>query len=164
MNIYILLLFVILFLYLFYNKGENFITSSDYKEISDEEDQIDILNLDKDDIKGVSNDLYKKSFHELNQYKDSLIKPHKNYTDHITDYHFNKYGQVYDKSFTVDDLDDLDDKEKQELKDQNYIDTSQYPSHYNSMEGLNYKKALLDVSKMQNLEDVHLHKLNVLID
>ena len=154
MNIYILLLFVILFLYLFYNKGENFIISSDYKEILDEED----------DIKGVSNDLYKKSFHELNQYKDSLIKPHKNYIDDITDYHFNKYGQVYNKSFKVDDLDNLDDKQKQELKDQNYIDTSQYPSHYNSMESLNYKKALLDVSKMQNLEDVHLHKLNVLID
>ena len=164
MNIYILVLFVILFLYLFYNKSENFITSSNYKEVTDEEDQIDILNVDSDNIKGISNDLYKKSFYDLNKYKDTLLKPNKNYIDDITDYHFNKYGQVYNRKFNIDNLYKLDDKEKQELKDQDYIDTSQYPSHYNSMESLNYKKALLDVSKMQNLEDVHLHKLNELID
>ena len=164
MNIYILVLFVILFLYLFYNKSENFITSSNYKEVTDEEDQIDILNVNSDNIKGISNDLYKKSFYDLNKYKDTLLKPNKNYIDDITDYHYNKYGQVYNRKFNIDNLYSLDDKQKQELKDKDYIDTNQYPSHYNSMESLNYKKALLDVSKMQNIEDVHLHKLNELID
>ena len=162
MNIYILVLFVILFLYLFYNKSENFITNND--TVTDEEDQIDILSVNRDKIKGLSNDLYKKSFHELNNYKDTLLKPNKNYIDDITDYHYNKYGQVYNRNFNINNLYELTDKEKQELKDQDYIDTSQYPSHYNSMESLNYKKALLDASKLQNLQDVHIHKLNELID
>ena len=102
--------------------------------------------------------------YSLNNYKDALLNPSENYIKDITDYHYDKYGQVYNKDFNIDELDTLNDKQKKELKEQSFISTSQYPSHYDSMDTLNYKKALLDTTRIQSIEDKHFNKLNQLLD
>ena len=75
----------------------------------------------------------------------------------MTDYHFEKYGQVHNRDFNIDKLEELSSKEKEEL---NNISTQ----YYDSMESLNYKKALLDTARIQSVEDRHLSKLNTLLD
>ena len=75
----------------------------------------------------------------------------------MTDYHFEKYGQVHNRDFNIDKLGELSSKEKEDL---NNISTQ----YYNSMESLNYKKALLDTARIQSVEDRHLSKLNTLLD
>ena len=159
MNIYILIIFLALLAYFIYNSYEKFTVES----LLDEEN-LESNKFDEEIVKRKSGDLYKKSFFDLNSYRDTLLKPSKNYIDDVTNLHFDKYGQIYDKSFNLDDIKDLDDKTKQELKDKNYLDTKQFPSHNTSMEGLNYKKALLDTCRIQAIEDKHFSKLDQLLN
>ena len=165
---FILILFIALLLYLTYNSYEKF--SSHQSELvsdlnvldeesidSNDNSSLDINNWTDDDIKNKSGDLYKKRFFTVDKYKNILLNPSKNYIKDMTDYHFEKYGQVYNTDFNIDKLDELSSKDKEDL---NNISTQ----YYDSMESLNYKKALVDTARIQSVEDRHLSKLNQLLD